>query len=104
MLRITIKEEELQTVFLLEGSLAGGWVKELETCWRQSKPQVVELVDVRYVDRRGLRLLECMAFEGAKLVARDLLMRSIVEAITSEIAVIGDLDELSEVAQSPRVS
>ena len=87
MLRITIKElNERQTVLLLEGSLIGGWVKELETCWRQSKPQVVDLVDVRYVDQSGLRLLERMILEGAKVVARDLLMRSVVEEITTELA------------------
>lgn len=85
MLRITILNEIGVSHFIMEGRLAGEWVKELERCWHQvmstlSPPRIlVELRDVRFVDEEGWELLQQMARSGAELIADDLLMKSIVE-------------------------
>ncbi len=73
--------------FLLEGRLAGPWVEELETCWRQraANPQsrtVVDLTGVTFVDADGKALLTKMWQQGAELRAAGCLTRCIVEEIT----------------------
>lgn len=35
MLKIDIQTEEMRTVFVLEGTLAGAWVKVLQDCWEE---------------------------------------------------------------------
>lgn len=73
--------------FKLEGRLAGPWVEELETCWRQTaaNPQsraVVDLTGVTFVDADGKALLTRMWQRGAELRAAGCLTRCIVEEIT----------------------
>jgi hypothetical protein len=73
--------------FKLEGRLAGPWVKELDTCWRQmtTNPQgrtVVDLTGVTFVDGDGKALLTRMWQQGAELCAAGCLTRCIVEEIT----------------------
>ena len=72
--------------FKLEGRLAGPWVKELDTCWRQmtANPQgrtVVDLTGVTFVDIDGKALLTRMWQQGAELYAAGCLTRCIVEEI-----------------------
>ena len=79
----------LVTNFILEGTLTGEWVKELERCWHQetatpSPPRLlVELRDVGFVDEEGRELLRLMARAGAELIAVDLVMKAIVEEIVA---------------------
>jgi anti-anti-sigma regulatory factor len=73
--------------FMLEGRLAGPWVEELDTCWRQiaanSQSQaVVDLTGVTFVDAKGKALLSQMWRQGAQLHAVGCLTRCIVEEIT----------------------
>lgn len=72
---------------MLEGRLAGPWVKELETCWCQiaASPQshvVVDLTGVTFVDADGKALLTSMWQQGAELRAAGCLTRCVVEEIT----------------------
>lgn len=72
--------------FKLEGRLAGPWVEELDTCWRQmtSSPQgrtVVDLTGVTFVDGEGKALLTRMWQQGAELQAAGCLTKCIVEEI-----------------------
>ena len=66
----------------------GALARELEGCWRQATaaqppPRVlVELTDVSYVDEGGGRLLRLMAEAGVELIAKDVLMKALVEEIT----------------------
>jgi len=73
--------------FMLEGRLAGPWVEELGTCWRQiaansQSRAVVDLTGVTFVDADGKALLTRMWQQGAELRAVGCLTRCIVEEIT----------------------
>ena len=73
--------------FMLEGRLAGPWVEELRTCWRQlaknsQSRAVVELTSVTFVDADGKALLTRMWQQGAELRAAGCLTRCIVDEIT----------------------
>jgi hypothetical protein len=87
MLKITVQSEARGLVFVLEGKLAGPWVKELELCWRsaagtqQSRPMRVDLSAVTFIDAEGKALLGQRYREGAELVASGCLNKCIVEGI-----------------------
>lgn len=73
---------------MLEGRLAGPWVEELGTCWRQiaansQSRAVVDLTSVTFVDADGKALLTRMWQQGAELRAAGCLTRCIVEEITA---------------------
>ena len=73
--------------FILEGRLAGPWVEELRTCWRQiaansQSRAVVNLTGVTFVDADGKALLTRMWQQGAELRAAGCLTRCIVDEIT----------------------
>jgi hypothetical protein len=70
----------------LEGRLAGPWVEELDTCWRQMTASlqgrtVVDLTGVTFVDIDGKALLTRMWQQGAELRAAGCLTKCIVEEI-----------------------
>jgi anti-anti-sigma regulatory factor len=72
---------------MLEGRLAGPWVEELETCWRQMATntpshRVIDLTGVTFVDADGKALLTRLWQQGAELRAAGCLTRCIVEEIT----------------------
>jgi hypothetical protein len=87
MLKITMRVEASGTTFLLEGKLAGPWVKELEVCRSSAaRPQEVlpvrfDLSAVTFIDAEGKALLRQMYREGAELVASGCLNKSIVDGI-----------------------
>src|SRR5260221_6628381 len=67
-LRMYLHPSRKRTRISLEGDLAGGWVRELERCWRAlSSPGDSLFVDVRRfesVDRTCHRLLETIGSQG----------------------------------------
>ena len=75
MLRITHARTRTEQRWTLCGQLAGPWVGELRTCWRQcrdvegSARRVVDLSDVTFIDETGERLLLEMRNGGAEFVA-----------------------------------
>ena len=85
MLRITTRTEATETVFELEGTLTGLWVRELERCWeeasRQERPVKVMLKTVTFVDPEGRKLLARMHASGAKLAAEGCMTRAIIDQI-----------------------
>ena len=87
MLMITENRNESVLVFKLAGMLASDWVVEFDKCWRNATSSfsaaavTVDLSEVTYVDETGRDLLSEMVKTGAELIARDLLMKSIVEEI-----------------------
>ena len=88
MLRITVHNDPEWVTFKLEGRLAGGWVQELEACWRgtpsaQAKVGArFDLTDVTFVDAAGKEFLASRYSEGHELVAAGCLMKSVVAEIT----------------------
>jgi outer membrane protein len=88
MLKITVKREEDKSTLMLEGKLAGPWVAELRNSWdaeRATGKQIsLDLNEVTFVDAEGKALLTKLHEEGAKLISRGCLMRSIVARICGE--------------------
>lgn len=86
MLKITDKSEATETLFELEGKLAGPWVDELRDCWRRSvavdRPVKVVLKAVMFIDGAGKELLAEMYRQGAELVAEGCMTKAIIEEIT----------------------
>ena len=59
----------------LYGRLAGPWVDELRSCWKQARERaplaraIVDLKEVTFIDQAGEKLLAEMRGAGAKLIA-----------------------------------
>jgi len=85
MLKITTQANAAETVFELEGKLAGPWIEELENCWRKARssdrPVRVMLCAVTFIDDKGRDLLLEMYRQGAELVAEGCMNTAIVEEI-----------------------
>jgi anti-anti-sigma regulatory factor len=93
MLMITEQRNVDALIFLLAGVLAGDWAAEFNRCWRNATRAstasrvIVDLTEVTFVDDLGRKALSLVMKEGAELIARDVLMKSIVEEITAESSV-----------------
>ena len=92
MLRITLLDALEGVTLMLEGSLAGLWVKETETAWRSAqsaltgRPLVVDIKAVDRVDQAGVYLLSLLCLKGARLVASGTAMTELVRGIEKEWA------------------
>ena len=92
MLRIRISDEGDSTSFAIEGKLtAPRLALELEGVWQAalerqlSKPIVVKLAAVTFVDAEGRDLLARMRRQEVKLIPTGCLMKAIVEQIEAEM-------------------
>src|SRR5262244_3137747 len=87
MLRITTRNEDAATTFIVEGKLIGPWAQELEKCWRAAisveprSPILVNLAKVTFIDDIGKQLVARMRRSGVRLTGAGL----IAEFICSEI-------------------
>ena len=74
MLRITTQTAGDELLLKLEGCLAGPWVRELDTCWREmAGPDSrvrLDLRDVCHVDHAGRELIAVMFRAGVRFIAR----------------------------------
>ena len=90
MLMITEQRNADALTFKLAGALAGDWAIEFKRCWRDAASPsgasrfVVDLTEVTFVDEVGKELLGLMMKEGAEMIARDILMKSIVQEIARD--------------------
>ena len=90
MLRITTHDQAETTSFVVEGKLVGPWVKELEKCWEgalaadPSKPMLVKLASVTFIDSEGRALLSRMRREGVRLLSHGVLINAVVAMIEAE--------------------
>ena len=72
---------------ILEGRLAGPWVEELKSYWRQMSVNqqsgtMIDLTSVTFIDADGKALLTRLWRQGAELRASGCLTRCIIEEIT----------------------
>jgi hypothetical protein len=85
MLKITTRTDATGTSFELEGRLAGPWVQELESCWREAanseRSVRVLLCAVTFIDDKGRDLLVEMYRRGAELVAEGCMNKAIIDEI-----------------------
>jgi hypothetical protein len=95
MLRITVQDSLESLSFLLEGKLAGAYVRQVEECRQRAlagrrRPVVrFDLSGVTFIDAAGKAYLEAMHRLGAEFVAADCLTKAIVAEITQGPAVDG---------------
>jgi hypothetical protein len=88
MLKITTRLEMELITLVVEGRVAGPWVKELQDCWnhipehRQSGA-FIDLTGVTFIDQFGLELLRRMWQKGAELKAAGCLNNCLIDQITS---------------------
>ena len=93
MLMITEQRNVDALIFMLAGALAGDWATEFNRCWRNATTVsratriIVDLTEVTFVDDLGRKALSQVMNDGGELIARDVLMKSIVEEITAESSV-----------------
>ena len=75
---------------IVEGTLSGAFVDELEKCWlelsstRCNDMVRVDLTGVSYIDDKGRQLLKRISSEGAELRATGVMIRGIIEEIVGE--------------------
>ena len=90
MIRISQTREHSNWHLLVEGTLSGVWVDELERCWLEARrssngePMRVDLSGVSFVDDKGRQLLAQMFQDGVELRAAGVMTRGIIEEITGE--------------------
>lgn len=89
MLKITGQQDAApdSMSLILEGRLAGPWVEELNSYWRQisvnqQSRTVIDLSGVTFIDTNGKALLTGLWQQGAELRAAGCLTRCVVEEIT----------------------
>ena len=85
MLKITITETQTESRWMLQGQLAGPWVRELRKCWK-AKPAtqkrcVVDLNDVMFIDKDGERLLRAISKTGADLTSNGMYTKHLLEQL-----------------------
>ena len=87
MLRVSYAETAEGQRWSLCGRLAGPWVDELRSCWRQTRERaplahaVVDLKEVTFIDEAGERLLAEMEISGAELVAAGVENKHVVASL-----------------------
>ncbi|GMV50697.1 MAG: hypothetical protein NBKEAIPA_02537 [Nitrospirae bacterium] len=87
MLKITSVTTQQAPRLILEGSVSGPWVAELERVWRTvlqsgATSPVVDLSGITFIAGEGKALLSRMWRDGATLIANGCCTRHIVEEIT----------------------
>ena len=87
MLRVSYSETEGGQRWILCGRLAGPWVDELRSYWRQAHERAprariaVDLNDVTFIDPTGAELLQEMKNAGAKFVVAGVENKHLLEAM-----------------------
>lgn len=90
MIRINRIRERSTLRLLVEGTLSGPWVDEMERCRLDLNAVTgydqirVDLSGVGYIDDKGRRLLKRMFTEGAELSEAGVMTRGIIEEIAAE--------------------
>jgi anti-anti-sigma regulatory factor len=92
MLRITVQESPESITLVLEGRLAGPWIREAERAWTEvarkgnGRRRVVDLSGVTYVEEGGKRLLLTIVAQDGELRAGDVMTKAIVEEVQGKRA------------------
>jgi hypothetical protein len=91
VIRINRIREGSTLRLIVEGTLSGAWVSELEKCWielrlsQRDERVTADLSGVSYIDDKGRRLLKRMFSEGAELRATGVMTKGIIEEIAGDV-------------------
>ena len=90
MLKITVEQEPGNITLILEGSLSGAWVSELEDVWRAAvsnragRAVRVNLADVYRIDAAGRYLLLLIDERGGQMIGSGgRILDDLVEIVES---------------------
>ena len=87
MLRITVKENDSEQRWTLQGRLTKECVAELVSNWRAARSlpsagnRIVDLNEITVIDKSGEEVLSMMIGEGATFVATGLYTKHLLEAL-----------------------
>ena len=88
MLKISTEKSGEDVKLVLEGSLSGPWVAEVEGVWRRTSTDrkfrraKVDLSGVTFVSEEGKQLLEQICASGVEIVSSDLLTRALADDLS----------------------
>jgi anti-anti-sigma regulatory factor len=89
MLKITFNETPAEESWILYGRLAAPSVRELRTTWKKNHRNdkrgacIVDLNEVTFIDKSGMRLLRMLAREGAQFTASGIYTKHIIEQLNA---------------------
>ncbi len=107
MLKITTRNEEAATIFVIEGKLIGPWAQELEKCWRAAssidprRRMLLDLAKVTFIDDAGKQLVARMRCGGVGLTGAGLIAEFICKE--TEKAMCASVTEFSTVEGRTRM-
>jgi hypothetical protein len=87
VLKINVTETQTENRWILQGQLAGPWVRELRKYWKEKhtteslKRCIVDLNEVTFIDTSGERLLRAMYKKGADLTADGMYTKHLLETL-----------------------
>ena len=88
MLKIGTEMLDDEVLLVLEGSLTGPWVAEVERAWRgatldrQPRKIKVDLSEVTFVSDEGKQMLERICANGTEIFSSDLLTRALADELS----------------------
>jgi len=91
VLKITITDLPDEQRWSLQGQLVGQWAAELQSRWREARHAedtrrcIVELIEVRSIDRNGEAVLAGIMGDGAQFVASDVYTKHLLRNLRSEM-------------------
>jgi outer membrane protein TolC/anti-anti-sigma regulatory factor len=87
MLKITFNETPAEERWILEGRLTQPSIRELRTTWKKNHRRdtqrtcIVDLNEVTFIDKSGMRLLRALAREGVQFTASGIYTKHIIEQL-----------------------
>lgn len=86
MLKITTRLEAESITLVVEGRVAGRWVKALQDCWNhipehRQRGALIDLTGASFIDQFGEELLQRLWQGGAELKAAGCLNNCLVDRI-----------------------
>jgi outer membrane protein TolC len=90
MLKISFSETPSEERWILHGQLTAPWVREPRTCWKKNhgtdkqRACIVDLNEIKFVDKSGERLLRAMLKERAQFIASGIYIKHILEKLTGK--------------------
>src|SRR6266550_7430916 len=87
MFKITTIDNQAQSVLLLEGSLVGPWLPELQRTWDETRQThegailIVDLTNLTIVSQHGENILFQIMSQGARIVGKSFLAREVLKQL-----------------------
>jgi Spy/CpxP family protein refolding chaperone len=87
MFKVTTIDNQAQSVLMLEGSLVGPWLPELQRTWDETRQThegatlIVDLTHLTIVSQHGENILFQMMSQGARIVGKSFLAREVLKQL-----------------------